>query len=91
MVPGPRWDPGRDRREQDGWDEHGAFMDDLVADGTVLLGGPYGDGTDVLLAVEAVDEGDLRRRFGLDPWLLDRTIAFGSIQPWSLWLDGRGR
>ena len=43
-VPGPAWDPARPRREQDGWDEHAAFMDGLVAEGVIVLGGPVGAG-----------------------------------------------
>jgi hypothetical protein len=31
-------------REQDDWDAHAGFMDGLVDDGFVLLGGPVGDG-----------------------------------------------
>ena len=46
LVHGPNWDPGRPIREQDGWDEHAAFMDGLVKDGFIILGGPVGDGHD---------------------------------------------
>ena len=62
------------RREQAGWDEHAAFMDGLVAEGRVILGGPIGDGTDVLLVVEAADEDDLRAMLAADPWM-DRILA----------------
>ena len=86
VVYGPAWDPAAGRREQAGWDEHAAFMDRLVAEGTVILGGPVGGGTDVLLAVEAADEDELRAVFAADPWHADGTLAFGSIQPWTLWL-----
>ena len=37
---GGPWDWSRDMREQDGWDEHAKFMDDLVDEGVILLGGP---------------------------------------------------
>jgi hypothetical protein len=52
---GPAWDHTRGRREQDGWDEHAVFMDKLVEDGFVFLGGPIGDvnSGDPLLVVEA--------------------------------------
>jgi uncharacterized protein YciI len=89
VVYGPAWDPVVGRREQAGWDEHAAFMDRLVADGTVILGGPVGDGTDVLLAVEAVDEDELLAAFAADPWHADGTLRFGRIEPWRLWLDSR--
>lgn len=89
VVYGPAWVPGVRRREQVGWDAHAAFMDRLVADGRVILGGPVGDGTDVLLAVEADDEDELRAVFAADPWHADGTLAFGRIEPWQLWLDSR--
>ncbi len=88
MVNGPAWDPAVRRREQAGWDEHATFMDGLVADGRVILGGPVGDGTDVLLVVDADDEDDLRSMFAADPWA-DRMLRIGRIQPWTLWLDSR--
>ena len=37
---GPHWDPGRPLEEQSGWAEHAAFMDGLVDDGFIVLGGP---------------------------------------------------
>ena len=82
---GPAWDPSRDRREQDGWDEHAAFMDALVDDGFVLLGGPIGDGRRVMLLVEAEDEREIRERLAADPWL-PGVLEIESIEPWLLWL-----
>ena len=89
VVYGPAWAPGVGRREQPGWDEHADFMDRLVEDGTVLLGGPVGDGTDVLLAVEVRDEDELRAAFAADPWHAGGMLRFGRIDPWQLWLDSR--
>jgi uncharacterized protein YciI len=88
MVNGPAWDPAVQRREQAGWDEHATFVDRLLDDGRVILGGPIGDGTDILLVVDAADEDDLRATFAADPWA-DRILQIGRIQPWTLWLDSR--
>ena len=84
---GPAWDHSRGRREQDGWDEHAAFMDSLVEEGFVLLGGPIGegDGDNTLLVIAAEDEATLRARLGDDPWPLD-VLTIESIRPWSVWL-----
>ena len=89
MVCGPGWDPARPRREQPGWNEHAAFMDGLVADGFVVLGGPIGDGADVLLAVEAAAEAEIAERLGADPWAPTGQLLIGEIRPWTIWLDGR--
>ena len=47
------WDFSRGLREQDGWDEHAAFMDRLVADGFIVLGGPLEGDRDILHVIEA--------------------------------------
>jgi uncharacterized protein YciI len=88
-VPGPSWDASRPRREQDGWDEHAAFMDALAADGFVVLGGPIGDGRDVLVVVEAEDEHEVEKRLDGDPWLAAGILRIDEIRPWTVWLDGR--
>jgi uncharacterized protein YciI len=88
-VSGPNWDAARPRREQVGWDEHAAFMDALVEDGFVVLGGPIGDGERVLLVVEAADEEEVRARFAADPWLPTGILEIATIEPWTIWLDGR--
>ena len=89
LVHGPTWDAGRPIRGQDGWEEHAAFMDGLVDDGFVILGGPVGDGTQTLHAVEAADEDEIRARLARDPWASAGLLRVGPIEPWVFWLDGR--
>jgi uncharacterized protein YciI len=89
LVHGPGWDASRPIREQRAWEEHGAFMDGLVADGFIVLGGPLGNGDRTLHVVEATDEGEIRRRLAEDPWAQADMLQVGSIEPWALWLDSR--
>jgi hypothetical protein len=89
MVHGPRWDAARPIREQDGWDDHAAFMDGLVSDGFVILGGPLGQGERALLAVAAADEQEIRVRLAGDPWAPAGLLHIGAIEPWQFWLDSR--
>jgi hypothetical protein len=91
-VPGARWDYALGRREQPGWAEHAAFMDALVEDGFVVLGGPVGEGEGgpVVLVVAARDEGDVRSRLAKDPWKTDM-LTIASIRPWRVWLRGAER
>jgi uncharacterized protein YciI len=91
MVNGPHWDSSRQRRAQPAWTEHAAFMEQLVDDGFVILGGPIGDGAMVLLAVEAKDDSEIKARFDQDPWIPMGVIQIGTIAPWTIWLDGRER
>lgn len=89
MNKGPNWDASRGRREQDAWDAHAAFMDGLVDDGFVILGGPIGDGERTMLVVEAADEAEIEARFAEDPWAPMGLLEIASTQPWTIWLDGR--
>lgn len=91
LVHGPGWDSSRPIRSQDGWDEHAAFMDGLVDDGFIVLGGPVGDGKESLHVVDATGENDVRARFADDPWASDGLLEIGTIESWSLWLDSRHR
>lgn len=88
-VNGPRWDSSRQIREQDAWDEHAAFMDGLVDDGLIVLGGPLGDGERRLLLAEAANESELRTRLAEDPWHVLGLLRISEIQSWALWLDSR--
>ncbi|HEX3389573.1 MAG TPA: hypothetical protein VHT94_11100 [Streptosporangiaceae bacterium] len=87
---GPGWDASRGIREQQAWDEHASFMDGLVDDGFVILGGPLDDGQRTLLMVEARDEQEVVARMGEDPWALLGLLRIGALDRWSIWLDGRG-
>jgi len=86
---GPGWDPSRPIRNQDDWDAHAAFMDGLVVDGFIVLGGPIGSGEQTLHCVEATSEDAVRARFAADPWARAGLLRLASVEPWTLWLDGR--
>ena len=77
---GAAWDPTRALREQDAWDEHAAFMDGLVEDGFVLLGGPLGADR-ALLIVDAASEEEVRERLARDPWTPMRILGVESVEP----------
>jgi uncharacterized protein YciI len=91
LVHGPAWDDTRGPREQDGWVEHASFMDALVADGFLIVGGPVGDGRYTAHLLHAADEDQIRARLAEDPWSADGHLTVGLLEPWSLWLDGRSR
>jgi uncharacterized protein YciI len=89
LVHGRGWDPSRRIRDQEGWDKHAAFMDGLVDDGFIILGGPVGDGEQTLHVVEAADEDEIRARLAGDPWASAGLLRIGTMEPWALWLDSR--
>jgi len=85
---GPKWDPSRPLEEQSGWQAHAAFMDGLVEDGFIVLGGPLADEHRVVHAVESASEDAVRSTFARDPWS-ETHLHVDSVEPWTLRLDGR--
>ena len=84
---GPEFDRARPLEEQSGWAAHAAFMDGLVEQGFIVLGGPLGDGR-VVHAVEGDSEDAVRATFALDPWSGSHLLV-DSVDPWTIRLDGR--
>jgi hypothetical protein len=85
---GPQWDPSLPLEEQSGWDEHASFMDGLVDDGFMVLGGPLGDEHRVVHVVDAESEEAVRETFARDPWS-GTHLEVDTIEPWTIRLDGR--
>jgi uncharacterized protein YciI len=86
---GGPWDWSRDMREQDGWDEHAAFMDALVANGFIVLGGPLAGGREILHAISAPSEQAVRDCLALDNWAQNAMLTIVSVEPWTILLGGR--
>jgi hypothetical protein len=87
---GAEWDASRPLEEQSGWEAHAAFMDGLVDDGFLVLGGPLSDEHRVAHAVEAESEDAVRDTFARDPWSGTHLVV-DTIDPWTIRLDGRSR
>lgn len=83
------WDWSRDLREQNGWDEHARFMDSLVDDGFIVLGGPLAGGREILHAICAPSEEAVRERLTRDTWHQNGMLTIMSIRRWTILLDGR--
>ena len=84
---GPERDPLQPMEGQSGWTAHAAFMDALVDDGFVLLGGPFAGQRRTLHIVRADSEQAIRSRLALDPWS-DSHLEVASIEEWTIRLDG---
>ena len=85
---GPQWDPSRPLEEQSDWTAHAAFMNELVAGGFVVLGGPLSDEHRVVLAVEAQSADAVQEMLAHDPWTGTHLVT-DSIEPWTIRLDAR--
>ena len=65
---GPEYELTKPLEEQSGWVEHAAFMDGLVDDGVIVLGGPLSDEYRVVHVFEAESEDVVRATLARDPW-----------------------
>jgi hypothetical protein len=86
---GGPWDWSRDLRQQDGWDEHARFMDVLVDAGFIVLGGPLAGEREILHAISASSEEEVRARLAQDSWGQNGMLTITSIEPWTILLDDR--
>ena len=86
---GPNRDFSKDTREQSFWDEHAAFIDQLVDEGFILMGGPLVDEGGSLLIVNAKDENEVREKLKNDPWARHGILKLDSVKRWQIFIDKR--
>lgn len=86
---GPQRDVAKDTREQPFWDEHAVFIDTLVAEGFIVMGGPLVDEGGSLLIVQAQDEAEVREKMKNDPWYTHGILKQESIKRWQIFIDER--
>lgn len=84
---GTNRDLARGSREQAYWDEHADFIDRLVDDGFILLGGPLPDEGGATLVVRAGSEAEVRDRLRTDPWYEHGILALESIRRWDIFIN----
>jgi uncharacterized protein YciI len=84
---GPAWDGGKPMEAQEKWAEHATFMNQLAADGFIVLGGPLGQSGDVLLVIDATDANEINAALARDPWSQLGLLAIKEIQPWTILLQ----
>jgi hypothetical protein len=60
-----------------------------VRDGVVVLGGPLEGGREILHAISASSEEEVRRRLAKDNWAQNRMLTVTSVEAWTVLLDGR--
>lgn len=83
---GPEYDLSRPLEEQSGWHAHASFMDGLVDDGFIVLGGVLADEMRTAHAVEAGSEEEIRERLAQDPWSGSHLMV-DSIDGWTIRLQ----
>jgi uncharacterized protein YciI len=85
-----KWDRSRPLEGQSDWPAHASFMDGLVEQGLIVLGGPLADEHRVVHVFEAESEEHVRATLAGDPWSGTHLVV-DAIEPWTIRLDGRPR
>jgi uncharacterized protein YciI len=70
--------------EQADWPAHAAFMDALVDEGFVVLGGPLEGTRDALLVIQAEDCDEIMQRLSADPWAVNDILVAKDCWPWRI-------
>src|SRR3982750_283572 len=90
---GPNRDSSKSTREQPFWNEHAKFIDQLVDEGFILMGGPLVDDAEMpkgaLLIVNADSENEVRSQLKSDPWFTHGILKLESIKRWQIFVDAR--
>ena len=86
---GPNRDQSKSTWEQPFWDEHAAFIDKLIAEGFIFMGGPFVDEGGAMLIVNADDEGEVREKIKNDPWYRRGILTLESVRRWQIFIDER--
>jgi len=90
LQPGPNWDLSKGVREQQFWDEHAHFVDDLFDRGLVMLAGPFGpDGTGALVILNVETANEARAIYAADPWAHQQILLTADAKEWTIFLDCR--
>jgi uncharacterized protein YciI len=84
---GPEFDHSKPLEQQSGWTEHAAFMEGLVEDGHIVLGGTLPNGA-TGHAFQAESEEEVHAIWARDPWY-ESHLILESVEPWEIRLDSR--
>ena len=83
---GPTWKAGPPE-DQPGWDEHAAFIDDLVERGIMVMGGPFADHSGTLVVLENVSEEEARELVAGDPFIANGVFVLDDVRAWNVYVD----
>ena len=83
---GPTWTSGPPE-DQPAWDDHAAFVDEIVGRGTMVMGGPFADRSGSLIVLENVDEDEARELVAADPFVVNGVFVLEDVRTWNVYVD----
>ena len=81
---GADWKTGAPLEEQAEWAAHAKFMDQLEAEGIVVLAGPLEKSSDVLIVMRAESPEAIESLLANDVWTRSGLLRTVRISPWTL-------
>jgi uncharacterized protein YciI len=88
VGPGPTWTTGLPE-DQPGWDEHAAFIDDLIERGLFVMGGPWTNRLGSMSLWEGMDAQEVRDVMQRDPFVLNGVFEIEDVADWTVYVDTR--
>jgi uncharacterized protein YciI len=83
---GPTWTRGLPE-DQPGWDDHAAFIDDLIARRIFVMGGPLTDHSGSVSLLENVAEDEARELVSGDPFVANGVFVLEEVRSWNVYVD----
>jgi uncharacterized protein YciI len=83
---GPAWTSGA-VDDQPGWDEHAAFIDELIERGIFVMGGPLADQRGSQSLLENVTEHQARELVLRDPFVANGVFELEEVRAWNVFVD----
>jgi uncharacterized protein YciI len=83
---GPAWGTGPPE-DQPGWDAHADWVDDLIARGTFVMGGPFSDYSGSVNLLEGLTAAEAADLLATDPFVENGVFVVDSIRDWTVYVD----
>lgn len=84
FKPTDRWDSDKSNRQQESWDDHAEFIDSLLTERVILVGGPLADNSAIMMVVLAESGQAARDYFAEDPWITKGLVQIKAVHQWNL-------
>ncbi len=88
VGPGPTWTSGLPE-DQPGWDDHAAFIDDLIERGVFVMGGPWTRRLGSMSLWEGMDADEVREVMKDDPFVRNGVFVVEDVADWTVYVDTR--
>ena len=83
---GPTWKSGPPEEQAD-WDAHADWVDDLIARGIFVMGGPLSDNSGSVNLLEGVTAADAEGLVEGDPFVRNGVFELEWVRAWTVYVD----